>query len=444
VSEFAPPQYQRFLSYVVGWVSTLSWQAGNAADCFLTGTISQALIVVNNPKYVPQRWEGTLLVFAMVGSELYQTQDSSDIPDLHRVRFEHLGSRYLATTPERPDGSPRPCIPRSRGDTVVSSTPPNSLRRIYRLLQRGRLELSRSVPDGRPNIRHLLHPRYALQRPQESTSTNTTLAGSDATAHMAEEVRDASRYVPISLFWSYFGNSLMATVFLIGFLFAIDDVHAAISHPSGFPFLYVFTTALRPAGVNTLTIIVLILVSAANVNFGASTARQTFAFARDRGLPFSTWIARVDDAKGIPSNAVLLSSLIAALLTLINIGSATAFNAIVSLQVVSLMFTYAVSLSCILYRRLAWPESLPSARWSLGRWGVVVNVIGLAYVLFACFWSFWPTFATVDAQNFNWAGMLFLSVFALCLVMYHVQGKHVYMGPVKVVRTLSDISGSTL
>lgn len=258
---------------------------------------------------------------------------------------------------------------------------------------------------------------------------------------MAEEIRDASRYVPISLFWSFFGNSIMAVIFLIGFLFAIDDVEAAISHPSGYPFLYVFTNALNLEGVNALTIILLLLVSAANVNFGASTARQTFAFARDRGLPFSDWIAKVDKKKEIPSNAVLLSSLVAALLALINIGSTTAFNAIVSLQVVSLMFTYAVSLSCILYRRLTWPASLPSARWSLNKWGVVVNVIGLAYVLFACFWSFWPTYAQVDAENFDWAVVLFVSVFALSLVVYHVQGKHVYMGPVKIVRGLS---GSTL
>lgn len=66
VSEFAPPAYQQFFSYVVGWMSTLSWQAGNAADCFLTGTITQALLVVNNPDYEPQRWQGTLFVFAMV------------------------------------------------------------------------------------------------------------------------------------------------------------------------------------------------------------------------------------------------------------------------------------------------------------------------------------------------------------------------------------------
>lgn len=66
VSEFAPPKYQKFLSYVTGWMSVLSWQAGNASGSFLTGTIVQALLGLNNPNYEPQNWQGTLFVFAMV------------------------------------------------------------------------------------------------------------------------------------------------------------------------------------------------------------------------------------------------------------------------------------------------------------------------------------------------------------------------------------------
>src|SRR5882757_4422207 len=66
VSEFAPPQYQKSLSYMTGWMSTLSWQAGTASGSFLTGTIIQGLITVNNPNYAAENWQGTLLVFAMV------------------------------------------------------------------------------------------------------------------------------------------------------------------------------------------------------------------------------------------------------------------------------------------------------------------------------------------------------------------------------------------
>jgi len=47
-------------------MSTLSWQAGNASGSFLTGTIVQALLVVNYPDYSPTAWQGTLFVFAMV------------------------------------------------------------------------------------------------------------------------------------------------------------------------------------------------------------------------------------------------------------------------------------------------------------------------------------------------------------------------------------------
>ena len=49
-----------------GWMSVLAWQAGSASGSFLTGTIIQGLISVRDPSYEPQRWQGTLFVFAMV------------------------------------------------------------------------------------------------------------------------------------------------------------------------------------------------------------------------------------------------------------------------------------------------------------------------------------------------------------------------------------------
>jgi amino acid transporter len=251
---------------------------------------------------------------------------------------------------------------------------------------------------------------------------------------MAEEVRDAARNVPMSLFWSYFGNSIMGVILLATFLFALDDIPAALASKTGFPFMYVFSQTLTPSGVNALTIIIMLLISAANINFGASTARQTFAFARDHGLPFSSWIAAVDSSKEIPINAILLTSGVAVVLVLVNMGSLTAFHAIVSLQVSSLMFTYMCSLTCILYRRIQHPESLPVVSWSMGRWGLPVNVLGLMYSLFSFFWSFWPSFTPIMLDDFNWSSVLFVAVFIACLIMYWFQGRYVYKGPVTHVR----------
>jgi amino acid transporter len=44
----------------------LSWQAGTASSSFLTGTLIQSLIKLNDPDSEPKRWQGSLLAFAMV------------------------------------------------------------------------------------------------------------------------------------------------------------------------------------------------------------------------------------------------------------------------------------------------------------------------------------------------------------------------------------------
>lgn len=99
------------------------------------------------------------------------------------------------------------------------------------------------------------------------------------------------------------------------------------------------------------------------------------------------------------------------------------------------MMTYAVSIACVLYRRIAHPELIPMARWSLGCWGVPVNSIGLAYVSFTFFWSFWPNTTPVDLESFNWSVVLFMGVLVASLVMYVLKGRKVYVGPVEGIRT---------
>jgi amino acid transporter len=256
---------------------------------------------------------------------------------------------------------------------------------------------------------------------------------------MAEEVKDAGRNVPNAMFWSYVLNGLIALVFLITYLFCIPSVEAALNDPSGFPFIYVFKNAVSTGGVNALTIMVLILVIASNISFNASTSRQTFAFARDNGLPFAKWIGHVHPRLHIPANAVGLTCVLTCLLSLINIGSSAAFNAIISLQVAALMASYSVSISCVLYRRLFQPELLPPARWSLGRWGIPINIFGIGYVVFAFFWSLWPNGTPVNASSFNWSVVIFIAVMILTVVMYYFKGRKVYVGPVTTVEGRYDL-----
>lgn len=221
---------------------------------------------------------------------------------------------------------------------------------------------------------------------------------------------------------------------MITFLFSIDSIDNALADPSGFTFIYVFRQAVSTAGVNGLTSIIIILITVATISWNALTARQTFAFARDNGLPFSRWIGHVDPKKNIPANAIALSCTITVLLSLINLGSPTAMYAITNVDTSAIMMTYMVSIACVLYRRLAHPELIPRGRWSLGKWGVPVNVLGLTYVTFTFFWSLWPWTTPYTADSFNWSVVVLGGVIVLSLVMYVFHGRFVYKGPVTDVK----------
>jgi choline transport protein len=69
-AEHSPPKLRAFLSWIQGWVTILTWQAGLAAMSYLTASMIQGLVIFNDPSYAPQRWHTTLLMIAISGLAL--------------------------------------------------------------------------------------------------------------------------------------------------------------------------------------------------------------------------------------------------------------------------------------------------------------------------------------------------------------------------------------
>lgn len=111
----------------------------------------------------------------------------------------------------------------------------------------------------------------------------------------------------------------------------------------------------------------------------ATTSRQLYAFARDNALPFSPQLAKVSSNQ-VPQNAILVTFAITSLPSLINLGSETAFNCIISLLTCSLLTAYMVCIGCILWRRVTNASLLPCS-FSLGRYGLAVNAIATIFVV---------------------------------------------------------------
>jgi choline transport protein len=145
---------------------------------------------------------------------------------------------------------------------------------------------------------------------------------------VAEETKNASVIVPRCMVWSYILNGSMGFVMLVTYCFCLTDVSAALNsstNSSGFPYIYVFWTGTgSKGGAVGLTSIILSLGIAGATSFFASTSRQTFAFARDNGLPGYKWIGSVHPRWMIPLNAILVTYAFTILLSLINLGSTIA------------------------------------------------------------------------------------------------------------------------
>lgn len=218
------------------------------------------------------------------------------------------------------------------------------------------------------------------------------------------------------------------------YLFCIGDTSQALTSTTGFPFIYVIENAVGSAGGTTgIVIVVEVLLLMITASVIASASRQTFAFARDNGLPFSRWMGTVHKGLKIPVNSIIFTIVYTALLSLINIGSTVAFNALLSLAVTALMATYVLSIGCVTLRRFR-SEPLPPARWSLGRYGLLVNGIALFYACWSFFWSFWPNAYNVNAVNFNWASVLFVGFMLIASAAYCIRARKHYDGPVAKVR----------
>lgn len=134
----------------------------------------------------------------------------------------------------------------------------------------------------------------------------------------------------------------------------------------------------------------------------------------------------------IPLNAVCVSFVITCLLSLINLGSSVAFNAIVSLTVGAILSSYIISISCVALRKIR-NDPLPHARWSLGRAGLACNIIAVLFLILVYIFAFFPLAPNPTAETMNWSSLIYGAVVLFSVVYYFVFGRHAYEGPVVLV-----------
>lgn len=271
-SEFAHPKAQQLLSYLAGWLLTLSWLCGVTSGMFLTGQMVQYTIVISDFNFDAQPWQCWLLVVAFTAlGVVVNTVGAKRLALFELVAAGLFTAAFIVNL-----------------TVFCSMGPHNSAKQVFGTFENGG---------------HWSNFGFGILTSQ--TAALYLLIGSDGAAHMAEETENASISVPRGIIGSYTVNAATGLVMLITFCFCYtpqalaSEVYAA----TDFAFMAVYKTTTGSAGgAQAMVAIIIVLTFCSGATFMASASRQTYAFARDGGVPFSKWVCKVKAQSFISRN----------------------------------------------------------------------------------------------------------------------------------------------
>ena len=444
----APPRYKKFLSYLVGWLTSLAWVATVATESLFAGTMIQGLLALRYPGYDFTSWQGTLLTWAvMVFNVFINTVLPALLPKFElTIMVVHVGGFIAIIT------------------TLLSTSTIGTAASVFLTSQN----------SGGWSTQGLSYCVGFL-------GNVATFVGADASVHMAEEVQDAAINIPRAIVAGMIANGLIGFAMMIAVLYCIGDFSSVSTSSTGFPFIQIFYNSVKSIpGAIAMGAIVVALTWACALGITTTASRMTWSFARDNGTPFSRFLKKVDKRTQVPIVAVIVVTLLAALLTLIYIGSDTAFNDVVSLTITGFYGSYFLPCAFLLYHRtrghvlpygtetnnrgiLPTPGSaeedqqavepvvgdektadlhaveglteLVQGRFVWGPWripgvlGMVNNLYACVYMIFVIFWSVWPPATPVSASTMNYSVVVTGGIMLLSGVWYVIRGRREYKGP---------------
>ena len=111
---------------------------------------------------------------------------------------------------------------------------------------------------------------------------------------MSEEIKGASINVARSMVFSVLLNGALAFGMLLAVLFCAGDIGAAAQDSKSYPFITIFVNGVNSdAGATAMASLVVVLSLCAAIGNLAAASRMMWAFARDKGLPWSGILSRV-------------------------------------------------------------------------------------------------------------------------------------------------------
>ena len=212
--------------------------------------------------------------------------------------------------------------------------------------------------------------------------------GFEACGDVAEEVPDPGRRIPRAMRMTIYIGGAAATFVALALLLAVPDVAAVVNGEETDPVGTLLLEAFGPVGFKIVLAVVLISFLSCVLSLQAAANRLTFSYARDKMIIGHRLFAHFWESRHVPPYALVLAAVAPAVVIIGSKASTDALTKIISFATLGIYLGFHMVVFAALRARLrGW---VPGGKFTLGRFGLVVNIAALAWGVLGVLNMVWP------------------------------------------------------
>ena len=207
--------------------------------------------------------------------------------------------------------------------------------------------------------------------------------GFEACGDVAEEVTDPTRRIPKAMILTIVVGGVSGLLSYAGYVLAAPDLQAIVDGEDPDPIPSILESTLGTTGSKVFLVVIIAAFISCVLSLQAAGSRLLYSFGRDDMLPGSRWLAHLPPRNAVPVNALIVVSVVPMLICLFVFWRPDTLARVTAFAVCGIYISFqAVVLAALRQRMKGWR---PAGLWNLGRWGLAVNVVALAYGIFAIY-----------------------------------------------------------
>ncbi|MFD3929642.1 APC family permease [Streptomyces sp. NPDC058614] len=247
-----------------------------------------------------------------------------------------------------------------------------------------------------------------------SLASAYVMYGFDTAASLGEESVDPSRNAPRAILRAIIASFVLGGLVLLFALMSVSNLKGEQLSTDGLQ--YIVLDVLGEDAGKAMLWCVFIAVTVCALAVHTAAIRLAFAMARDNNLPASSKLAKVNPRFQTPVLPAVIIGILALAILVVNIRQPQIFTVVTSIGIIMIYLAYlGVTVPMLVARLRGQWQPAGDGKFSLGRWGLPVNILAVLWGTAMTINLLWPRAAVYNATPpfhwyLKWGALLFVGI----------------------------------